>query len=117
LASDAKLLQNDEAGQTTGRILRAAKDGATSYVGIAGKTRELTCPLAFDAGYTLGYRHPEKEQPGALTPAEAAAITRACYDPSATEISVKGTATVASKAGLLAGAYFGRQARTQTQAR
>jgi hypothetical protein len=103
-AEDEKLLQHDETGQTAGSIFRAAGGGATSYVSITGKTRGLTCPLALDAGYTWGYRNPDKPQPVALTAPGAAAIARACYDPSVTQIAVGADTLPAAKAGVYAGA-------------
>jgi len=108
-AEQAQLLQHDEAGQTAGRIFRAAGIGATSYVSITGKSRDLPCPLALDAGFTWGYRNSGKAQPYALNAKSAAAIARACYDPSNREISVAGQTMSAQKAGLYAGAWMGRQ--------
>ena len=60
-------------------------------------------------GYAFGYRNPEKNQPAELTANEAEAIGRACYDPSAKEIALKGDKLAVSRAGLLAGAWLGRQ--------
>lgn len=108
-AEQAKLLQHDEAGQTAGRIFRAAGSGAASYQNITGQSRNLPCSLALDAGFTWGYRNPNKPQPYELTEASAAAIARACYDPSIREISVAGQTMPAQKAGLYAGAWLGRQ--------
>lgn len=108
-AEQAKLLQHDETGQTAGRIFRAAGSGASDYVSITGKSRALTCPLALDAGFTWGYRNSGKPQPYALSAESAAAIARACYDPSIQEISVAGQTMPAQKAGLYAGAWMGRQ--------
>jgi hypothetical protein len=112
-AEDAKLLQHDEAGRTTGATLRAALSGADSYVSITGKTRALPCPLALDAGYTWAYRNPEKPLPYSLTGAQAVAIARACYVPSTKTISVGTENLPAAKAGLIAGAWLGREQRQQ----
>lgn len=112
-AEDAKLLQHDEPGQTAGRIFRAAGSGATTYASITGKSRDLPCPLALDAGYAWGYRNPDKPQPLALTATDAAAIARACYGPSATRIRVGKDTLSASKAGVIVGAWLGRAQRQQ----
>jgi hypothetical protein len=108
-AEDAQLLNHDEAGQTAGRVFRAAGSGASSYLSITSKSRVLPCSLAFDAGFTWGYRNPNKPQSYELTEAGAAAIARACYDPSIQAISIAGQTMSAQKAGLYAGAWMGRQ--------
>lgn len=113
-AEDAQFLKHDEAGRTTGAILRAANSGAANYAGITGKTRDLPCPLALDAGFTWAYRNPDKPQPVVLTVAQAAATARACYQPAAKVIAVGKEVLPASKAGLYAGAWLGRQQRQQT---
>jgi hypothetical protein len=116
-AEQAALLKNDEAGRTTGLILRAANAAQGDYASITGKTKPLPCPLAFDAGFTWGYRSPDKQQPYELTAADAERIARACYDPTVKEISLKDALVPAQKAGLFAGAWLGRKQRLEVGTR
>jgi len=109
-AEQAQLLSNDEAGQTTGLILRAALAGQNTYASIRNVTRPLPCPLAFDAGYTWAFRNPDRQQPYTFSRAEAERIAQACYMVGAAQINVSGQTLPAQQAGLYAGAYFGREA-------
>ena len=112
-AKDAALLKDNEAGRTRAAIFKAANAGEPAYAGITGQQRPLPCPLAFDAGYAFGYRNPDKNQPVEFTANEAEAIVRACYDPSAMEITLKGDKLAVSRAGVLAGASLGRRAKLE----
>jgi hypothetical protein len=106
-AEYAQLLRNDEAGRTTGSILRAANAGERSYVGLAGQSRTLPCPLALDAGYTWATRNPSRQM-AEMTAEAASAVARQCYNPSTTRITLNGETMSAQRAGLLAGAWLAR---------
>jgi hypothetical protein len=107
-ADMAKLLSNNEAGRTMIAILSAAKTGQTTYTGITGKSRDLPCPLALDAGATWADGNDKATPPIALTEAEASAIARQCYAPVSTTITVRGVVMPASKAGLVAGIWLAK---------
>lgn len=110
---DAELVKNNEPGRTRLAILKAANAGEATYQDITGRTKELPCPLAFDAGYTWAFNSPEKSQPYEFAAADIERITRACYDPSVEEITLSGAPIPAQKVGLFAGAWLGRVYRTQ----
>lgn len=110
-AEQAGLLKNDEAGRTTGLILRAANAGQATFESVTGKIQQLPCPLALDAGFTWAYRNPDKKQAYEVTASEVETMARACYDPSIKEIPFRGDTLAVSRAGLLAGAALGRQKR------
>ncbi len=111
-AGQTELLKNNESSRTRLSIFKAADAGEPTYTSITGKVRQLPCPLAFDAGYTWAYRNPDKSQPYELTAAVVETIARSCYDPSVKEIMLSGASVPAQKAGLFAGAWLGRQQRT-----
>lgn len=110
-ASDANLLVHDESGKTAGSILRAAQSGATSYTSINGAVQKITCELAFDAGFTWAFRNPQKPQPYAMTASQAEDMAEACFEKHSATIGA--SALPATKAGLIAGAWFGKMAHTQ----
>ncbi len=105
----AQLLKNNEAGRTLAAVLQAANVGQTTYTSITGKSRDLPCPLALDAGFAWASANTTASVPVALTPVEANAAVRQCYAPSATTITIRGTTYPAQKAGLIAGAWLARQ--------
>ena len=108
-AGQAQLLSHGEASNTTSAILRAANAGQVTYNSITGKSRDLPCPLALDAGATWADGNDKATSPIALTEAEASAIARQCYAPATTTITVRGVAMPAQKAGLIAGIWLAKQ--------
>lgn len=107
-SQQAQLLKNNEPGRTFQAVLMAANAGQASYVSVAGQTRDLSCPLALDAGETWASTNTTAPLPQDLTSEEASDIAQACYGSPTATITVRGSAIPAQRAGLFAGAWIAR---------
>lgn len=113
-----KLLENGEIGRTHRAIGRAAMAGEPHYQTVNPEVkRDVTCPLALDAGFTYGAANGSAPMQ-VLTPKTRQAVVEACYNPkSPPTINVDGTVMPLSKAGLLAGENIGRALRKELDAK
>ena len=100
-----KYVAHDEPGRTMAAILQSANAGAVSYTGITGRSHDLPCSLAFDAGFTWATGNDNARVPLAVTQEQAADAERQCFASGVTTVTVAGQSLPASKAGLIVGAW------------